>query len=94
MIPDLHRMFVGLTQTEATRIVTMATAEIHPIDFAAEQQRQEATIFTATNKPHSSPEGENNDDANQHQETVNKDDSSDKKRKAVKATPPARPRPG
>jgi hypothetical protein len=35
LIPDLHYIFVGLTQIEATRIVTMASGEIHPIDLAA-----------------------------------------------------------
>jgi hypothetical protein len=88
MIPDLHHMFVGLTQTEATHIVTMATAEIHPIDFEAAQQHSEATVFSATDEPRPSPEGGNNDVVSQHQETVNKDDVSDKKRKAVEAIPP------
>ena len=82
-------MFVGLTQTEATRIVTMATAEVHPIDFETKQQQSEATVFTVTEKPHSSTEGGNNDvTTNQHQETVNKDEASDKKRKAIEATSP------
>ncbi len=82
-------MFVGLTQTEATRIVTMATAEVHPIDFETKQQQSEATVFTVTDKPHSSTEGGNNDvTTNQHQETVNKDEASDKKRKAIEATSP------
>ena len=80
-------MFVGLTQSEVTRIVTMATAEIHPIDLAEEQQRSETTAFTATDTPHSPPEGGNNDVTSQHQGTVAKDDAADKKRKAVEGGP-------
>ena len=80
-------MFVGLTQTEATRIVTMASAEIHPIDIAAAQQQSEATVFAATDTPHPSAPGGDNDVADQPPTTVNKDDAADKKRKAVEATP-------
>jgi hypothetical protein len=38
LLPDLHHMFVGLTQTKADRIVMMASAEIHPVDLAAVAQ--------------------------------------------------------
>jgi hypothetical protein len=88
LIPDFHHMFVGLTQTEATHIVTMATAEIHPIDFEAGQQQPEATVFSATDETRPSSDGGNNDVVSQHQGTVNKDHVSDKKRKAVEAIPP------
>ncbi len=83
MIPDLHHMFVGLTQAEATRIVTMATAEVHPIDFA--------TVFTATDTNHPSTMDGTNDVAAESPATVNKDEAADKKRKAVEATPPIPP---
>jgi hypothetical protein len=88
MIPDLHHMFLGLTRTKSTRIVTMATAEVHPIAFETKQQQSKATFFTVTDEPHSSPKGGNNDVTNQYQGTVNKDEASDKKRKAIKATSP------
>jgi hypothetical protein len=61
---------------------------IHPIDFEAAQQQPEATVFSATDEPRPSPDGGNNDVVSQHQGTVNKDDVSDKKRKAVEAIPP------
>jgi hypothetical protein len=77
LIPDFHHMFV-----------TMATAEIHPIDFEAAQQQPEVTVFPAADEPRPSPDGGNNDVVSQHQGTVNKDDVSDKKRKAVEAIPP------
>jgi hypothetical protein len=50
---DLHHMCVGLTHTEVTCIVTMASAEIHSIDLVAEQQQSEATAsLVVTGKPH------------------------------------------
>jgi hypothetical protein len=48
LLPDLHHMFVDLTQARADRIVMMASAEIHP--EAMHQAR--ATAFTATDKSH------------------------------------------
>ncbi len=82
LIPDFHHMFVGLTQTEATHIVTMATAEIHPIDFEAAQQQPEATVFSATDEPRPSPDWANNDVVSQHQVTVNTHYASAKTRQA------------
>jgi hypothetical protein len=89
LLPDLHHIFVGLAQVEGTRIVTMASGEIHPIDHATEQPPSETSLFTATDKPHLSLKGGNNDvDTNPH-EAVNKDDATNKKRKVVEAAPPS-----
>jgi hypothetical protein len=52
LLPDLHHIFIGLTQVEATCIVTMVLAEIHPIDLATEQPHSETSVFMATDKPH------------------------------------------
>ncbi len=84
LLPDLHHMFVCLTQAEATNIVTMAAAEIHPEDFASGQQH-ETTAFMATDKLPPPTKGGKNDVTT---EPADKDDAADKKRKAVEATDP------
>jgi hypothetical protein len=62
LLPDLHHMFVGLTQTKADRIVMMASAEIYPVDLAAATQQAEPTVcFTATDESHPPPKAGNND---------------------------------
>jgi hypothetical protein len=85
LLPDLHHMFVGLTQTKADRIVTMASAEIHPVDLAAATQQAEPTVFTATDESHPPTKAGNNDVAVPSHTTSDKDDAADKKRKAVEA---------
>ena len=61
LLPDLHHIFVGLTQVEATRIVTMASGEIQRIDLATEPPHSTTSVFTATDEPHSSSKEGNND---------------------------------
>jgi hypothetical protein len=70
LLPDLHHIFVGLTQVEATHIVTMAPGEIQPINLATEQPSSETSVFKATDKPHLSMKGGNNDVATNPQETL------------------------
>jgi hypothetical protein len=86
LLPDLHHMFVGLTQTKADRLVTMASAEIYPVDLAAATQQAEPTVcFTATDESHPPPKAGNNDVAVPSHTTSDKDDAADKKRKAIEA---------
>jgi hypothetical protein len=85
LLPDLHHMFVGLTQTKADRIVTMASADIHPVDLAAAAQQAEPTVFTATDESHPPTKAGNNDVAVPSHTTSDKDNAADKKRKAIEA---------
>jgi hypothetical protein len=79
-------MFVGLTQSKADRIVTMASAEIHPVDLAAARQQAKPTVFTATNESHPlTKKAGNNDVAVPLHTTSDKDDAANKKRKAIEA---------
>jgi hypothetical protein len=88
LLPDLHHMFVGLTQTKADRIVvTMASAEIHPVDLAAAAQKAKPTVFTATDESHPPTKAGNNDVAIPSHTTSDKDDAAGKKRKAIEAVP-------
>jgi uncharacterized membrane protein len=87
LLPDFHHMFVGLTQTKADGIVTMASAEIHPVDLAAAAQQAEPTVFTATDESHPLTKAGNNDVAAPSHTTSDKDDAADKKRKAIEAVP-------
>jgi hypothetical protein len=86
LFPDLHHIFVCLTQIEMTCIVNMASVEIHRINLATEQPTSKTTAFTASSKPHLSMKAGNNDVW--PQETVHKDDDANKKRRAVEAAPP------
>jgi hypothetical protein len=83
--PDLHHMFVGLTQTKADRIVTMASVEIHPVDLAAAAQQAKPTVFTATDESHPPTKAGNNDVAVPLHTTSDKDDAANKKREAIEA---------
>jgi hypothetical protein len=81
LIPDMHHMFTGLTQVEATRMVMMATSEAPPTDPAATQQHSDTTIPVSPDIP---PSGEkNNDGATETKDPRNKDEEGDKKRKAT-----------
>jgi hypothetical protein len=87
LLPDLHHMFVGLTQTKADRIVTMASAEIHPVDLVTATQQAKPTVFTATDESHPPTKAGNNDVAIPSHTTSDKDDAADKKVKLLKLSP-------
>jgi hypothetical protein len=53
LFPNVHHVFVGLTQHKATHIVMMAAAETHGIYVATAQQQSKTTAFLATDIPHS-----------------------------------------
>jgi hypothetical protein len=61
LLPDLHHMLASLTQTKADCIVTMASAEQHPVDLAAATQHATAIVFTATGEFHPPTNAGNND---------------------------------
>ena len=91
LIPDMHHMFIGLTQVEATRIVMMATSKAPPTDPAAAQRHSDTTGPVTPDNSQPTTRTGNNDGATNTKERMNKDEDGDKKRKATESVDAAPP---
>ena len=91
LIPDMHHMFIGLTQVEGTRIVMMATSKAPPTDPAAAQRHSDTTGPVTPDNSQPTTRTGNNDGATNTKERMNKDEDGDKKRKATESVDAAPP---